>query len=937
MASSRVVAAAFGASFAILTTGWTRGLGQALGGDGLARHLALGAFLLAVAWGAWRREFPEAWRLRHAGPFAALVAYLAPAFEREASRIYHAVGGGLAGAAASGALALLLALQPGAGVGRAIARLLAEGAVDAVAPALAGAAGALALLDLLPLGLGWGEALLLLAAVGVSLPLRSPARTSAVPETGDQALPALRRGALGAVSVLCGASATLLVPPLLGYAAQFHPGRPFDHGAVHVSLLACAFVGAVAFGGLIEGRERLPAGFGFAGLAGGASILSLSLVLRLTDPDFFRGYEDLFERKAGATEGSLPFDAVFACGLGSLASFALGASLRCGLGGSRGALAGPAAAGCAGGVLLAPVLLADDLVRGGVGFRGLVLVGGIGIAAAGALGALLAPGSVWVRLVSTVLPVAAAAAAASRAPEAIRISNPFNPVRVEVFHTRESLDGLVTTASIPSGDPIVRLDRAMVTNDGPATAAGRKEIALSCALARRLDRVLLVGTPIPRLVGLLRLAGARRVEAAPSSLSVGKAAQFFASSEEAKVAALHRAPSGLPGPYDLVLLLPEPSDFTGSSRAFAAGRLRALSRLGGPEGTVAVWADASTLPLSALEALQGAVSEVFPETWVALRGFGEVSVGFLRGAAPVDPGRLGGRVFRDAGLLVPADVEGLRLDRELTLALAGGGAGLHGCFPAFSRIASAPWRPPERRDIDLPFWRPAEGGGAAALARLAGCAGEGPLQWLLRGLGAHASAQMVSAPGEPEWEKVEVSEESAPFFVRAAAGAPEPVSRCIEAWGDLLLRKREYNFVYRRFTEIVEASPSRPDFRRILAAAHLELLDPEGALAHLDRAVQAAPDDPLLLALRARALAEAGDRPGARAFLEEHLERHPKELGLLLPLARLLHEMGEPERARGLLERASAVAPHDPEVGRLRALLEERQPPPQSRPESRPG
>src|SRR5262245_52850614 len=158
MPTTRVVAAAFGASFAILTTGWTRGLGQALGGDALARNLALGAFLLAVGWGAWRREFPEAWRLRHAGPLAALVAYLAPAFEREASRIYHVAGGGLAGAAASGALALGLALQPGAGFGRAMKRLLAEGTVDVVAPALAGAAAGLALLDLPPIGVGWGEA-----------------------------------------------------------------------------------------------------------------------------------------------------------------------------------------------------------------------------------------------------------------------------------------------------------------------------------------------------------------------------------------------------------------------------------------------------------------------------------------------------------------------------------------------------------------------------------------------------------------------------------------------------------------------------------------------------------------------------------------------------------------------------------------------------------
>src|SRR5262245_14595462 len=156
MPSTRVVAAAFGASFAILTTGWTRGLGRAPRGDAPARAFALGPLPLAGGGGAWGGGVPRAWSPRHAGPIAALGAYLAPAFEREASRIYHVAGGGLAGAAASGALALLLALQPGAGLGRAMGRVLADGAVDAVAPALAGAAAALALLDLSSFGVGWG-------------------------------------------------------------------------------------------------------------------------------------------------------------------------------------------------------------------------------------------------------------------------------------------------------------------------------------------------------------------------------------------------------------------------------------------------------------------------------------------------------------------------------------------------------------------------------------------------------------------------------------------------------------------------------------------------------------------------------------------------------------------------------------------------------------
>lgn len=837
------------------------------------------------------------------------------------------MGGGLAGAAASGALALLLAAVPGAGVGRALGRVLEDGAAEAVALALAGAAGGLALLDLLPFGAGWGEALLLLAGIGVSLPLRAPAGVEAGPREAGP--PGPRRAALGACAAVCGASALLAAPGLLGYAAQFHPGRLFDHGAILVSLLVCGVVGAVGFGGLLVGRERLPAAFGFAGLAGGAAILSLSLVGKLAEPAFFQGYADLFARKVGAREGTFRFDAVFACGLGSLASFAAGASLRCGLGGSRGWLARPAISGCVLGILASPLLLSDGLVAGGAGYRKAIVAGALGLAAAGASGALLAPGSVAFRLVSALLPLAAAALAWSQAPGRIRIANPFNFIRVEVFRALEAVDGLATAASLPSGDPVARLDRAILANDGPSTTGGRDEIALSCALAERLDRVLLVGTPMPRTVALLRRAGARRVEAAPLVPAVGAAAQFFASREEERVAAIHRAPAGLAGPYDLVISLPEPAYLADAGLTYAAGRLHGLARLAGPRGLVAVWAEASSLAGPALDALADAAGEGLPQTFVAIRDVETVAVGFIGEAAGAAPDRLSaGGLYEEAGLLSASDVEGLRLgprggSRGL-LSRVADAAGLRGPFPSFGRIAPAAWRPPRDRDIELPVWKPVEAGGAAALGRIAEWAGEGPLRSVLRGLAAHASSQVPSFPREPPLDQIEISPEEALRFVEAASCEIEPIARFVEGWGDLLLRKREYGEVHARFSEIVRRRPDRPGFLRILAAAELELLDPGGALEHLDRAFRAAPDDLGIVLLRARAIAEGGDRPKARSFLESLLERRPVEVRLFVALARLLGEMGETAAAREMLEAAERIAPDDPEVRRLGAEMRPR-------------
>jgi hypothetical protein len=876
----RLLAFALGGALAVLLAGFSRGVGAAFGADALARNLAACAFLAWVGAGFVLRSFPGARFLSRAGgAVAAAIAWFAPEFERTASRIYHLAPGDIPGVALAAAAILAIASPGGLGVGRSLRESLAGMRADPVAPGLLGASVALAALDLPPLGAGWGEAWLVLAACAFAAWGRSaPAEGEAEGGGGP------RRGAVAALVCVGAGAAAVSATSLARLVAQFHPGRTRDEVAVLVSLLVCGFVGAVGFGGFFEGRSRRAAGFGFLGLAGAASLVGLGLAHRLADSRSYQQYRNFFYRAIGAEEGNLLYDLVFGCAFGSLLGFALGAAARCLRGSERRLGMG---AGCAGAGL---GMLSVSLAPAPLDTRSSILGAALALGAVCAGGLLLGGGPLGLRVGALALVGGLGSFLFARAPAPFNVTNPFDFVPVEFLHWRETADGLAAAAANHRGDPIVRRDRVVVGTDAPGDRTGLSEIAVSAALAPELRRTLLVGLPLPRSVAALREAGAERVDASPSFPALGRMAQVFASAPPAKVESMRRAPGGLEGPYDLVLVSAPPAAMRGLASSFSTGRLRALAAAAGEAGTVAVWCRAGDLAGEDFAAVASTAARAWgsAECWLALDRYEGPSVGFVRrqpgAAVPADRWRAlaTSPLLREVGIEELGDVDSLRLAGPQPFPLDLGWA-VRGCFPATERRAAGGWTPyPDTPDN----WRAYALRKGDAVDLLARWARSGTLARLLGGLALHARAQHPFRPAVNPWERVEVSPEELERYREAVGdGRPcGPLARFLEEVGDLLLQKREYGLVYRFYEGLVSLAPDRPRLRRILAEALLELLDPEGAAGHL------------------------------RVALEED----PRDPRATLLLARALQALGEATEACNALGRAAALDPGNPEVERFR-------------------
>jgi Flp pilus assembly protein TadD len=94
------------------------------------------------------------------------------------------------------------------------------------------------------------------------------------------------------------------------------------------------------------------------------------------------------------------------------------------------------------------------------------------------------------------------------------------------------------------------------------------------------------------------------------------------------------------------------------------------------------------------------------------------------------------------------------------------------------------------------------------------------------------------------------------------------------------------------------------------------------ALQSAGVALRIEPGNPGAMAVRTAALDEGGDRSALLAALRQGVQLHPEDPYAMVELASVEMEHGNLERARMLLVRAQRLAPRDPEIGNVRALVE---------------
>lgn len=96
----------------------------------------------------------------------------------------------------------------------------------------------------------------------------------------------------------------------------------------------------------------------------------------------------------------------------------------------------------------------------------------------------------------------------------------------------------------------------------------------------------------------------------------------------------------------------------------------------------------------------------------------------------------------------------------------------------------------------------------------------------------------------------------------------------------------------------------------------------EAALQAATTALRIEPGNPGAMAVRAAALESGADRGALLAALRQGVQLHPEDPYAMVELASVEMEHGNLERARMLLMRAQRLAPRDPEIGSVRALIE---------------
>jgi cytochrome c-type biogenesis protein CcmH/NrfG len=117
-------------------------------------------------------------------------------------------------------------------------------------------------------------------------------------------------------------------------------------------------------------------------------------------------------------------------------------------------------------------------------------------------------------------------------------------------------------------------------------------------------------------------------------------------------------------------------------------------------------------------------------------------------------------------------------------------------------------------------------------------------------------------------------------------------------------------------------NPDEATLHEGLARVSLARGQHEDALRSAGAALRLEPSNPGALAVRSAALEEGSDRGALLAVLRQGVQLHPDDPYAMVELASVEMEHGNLDRARVLLMRAQRLAPRDPEIGDVRALVE---------------
>jgi cytochrome c-type biogenesis protein CcmH/NrfG len=117
-------------------------------------------------------------------------------------------------------------------------------------------------------------------------------------------------------------------------------------------------------------------------------------------------------------------------------------------------------------------------------------------------------------------------------------------------------------------------------------------------------------------------------------------------------------------------------------------------------------------------------------------------------------------------------------------------------------------------------------------------------------------------------------------------------------------------------------NPDEATLHEGLARVSLARGEHEDALRAAGAALRLEPSNPGALAVRSAALEEGRDRGALLAVLRQGVQLHPDDPYAMVELASVEMEHGNLDRARVLLMRAQRLAPRDPEIGDVRALVE---------------
>jgi len=187
---------------------------------------------------------------------------------------------------------------------------------------------------------------------------------------------------------------------------------------------------------------------------------------------------------------------------------------------------------------------------------------------------------------------------------------------------------------------------------------------------------------------------------------------------------------------------------------------------------------------------------------------------------------------------------------------------------------------------------------------------------LAAGLALHYGAQTLSSPYESRAQQIEVDEESLRLF-REAVPAPQALDRLSAALWETLAwlfhEKRMPDSALVYVEPVAERFAPWPLLDRTLARAYRELLEPEAALRHADRALALAPGDIDLLIEAGQAAIELGDPRRGVDYLERALDLQRGRPDLQRALGLGLLAAGD-ERGRPLLEPLLDEHPEDQEL-----------------------